>query len=338
MTRRFLVPALMGLLMLAAGCGGGSPTTASTPKSTGFAMIMTGPISDADYNALGYSALQDVGKAYGLKTAYSDNVAVADAASVARQYINSGFDIIAFHAGELISVATQLAPLFPKVRFIVEGSGPLNQAPPNVWNIARSYYPAFYLMGTLAARTTKTGTVAFLGAITFPDSIKGANSFFAGARSVNSNVKLLYAFTGDFVDPIKGRQGAEGLLQQGADVIVCFLNQAIQGVGQATEASTQPAFFTALYTDKLSLGPKTFLMSALFDFSTIYKDVIKKILNGQNTGNEPMELGHGIVIPADVIHNVPVDVKTQTLQAYNDILQGKVTVPTPIADKVTVPG
>lgn len=60
-------------------------------------MIMPGPIQDADFNAVGYVALQEVAKAYGLQVAHSESVAVADAERVSREYITSGYEIIAYH-------------------------------------------------------------------------------------------------------------------------------------------------------------------------------------------------------------------------------------------------
>src|SRR5690554_5561018 len=52
-----------------------------------FAMILPGPIQDADYNAIGYEAVQAVGSELGVETAYSEEVPVADAERVAREYI-----------------------------------------------------------------------------------------------------------------------------------------------------------------------------------------------------------------------------------------------------------
>src|ERR1041384_2551512 len=119
------------------------------------AMILPGTIQDADYKTLGYVALQDVGKALGVAVSHSENVAVADAERVSREYISSGHDIVAYHGGQFITIMQKLAAQFPKVVFIQEASGRVPNTPANVWIIGRKYYQGYYALGALAALSTK---------------------------------------------------------------------------------------------------------------------------------------------------------------------------------------
>lgn len=336
--------ALLTILLFAAACGGDSTDDAgsdngsgSDSDSGGFAMIMNGPVSDADYNALGFEAVEAIGEALDIRSEYSELVDVTDADRTAREYINDDFDIIAFHSGLYIPIALELANEFPDVTFIVESGGPMEDQPENVWNIGRAYYTAFYALGGLAAMASETGTVAFLGPIAdFPDGIRSANSFFDGARSVDPDIKLLHTFAGDFADPVKGRQAAESLINEDADVLATFLNQAILGVAEATEKAGQPTLFTALYTDKQELAPDNYVTSPIFDFASIFTQVVEEIQGGVRTGYLQMDPStDGIVLGE--IYNVSDEVAEKTKQLYDDIASGEVEIPTPSAEAIEVP-
>src|SRR5574341_535360 len=107
-----LVLAMLGFV--SAWSAGGPPEAAVAEAKKKMAMILPGSIQDADYNTVGYLALQEVGKAYDLPVSQSENVAVADAERISREYVNGGYDIIAYHGGQFPTISTKLAPLFPK--------------------------------------------------------------------------------------------------------------------------------------------------------------------------------------------------------------------------------
>ncbi|MBN9058007.1 MAG: BMP family ABC transporter substrate-binding protein, partial [Rhizobiales bacterium] len=50
------------------------------------AMILPGPISDNDWNSVGYNGLQAAAKALGAEVAYSENVTDSDAERILRDY------------------------------------------------------------------------------------------------------------------------------------------------------------------------------------------------------------------------------------------------------------
>src|SRR5947207_15555312 len=96
---RAIVMVVVSVLTVALPLGGGVEGQASRKM----AMILPGTIQDADFNTLGYVALQDVAKTLGVAVAHSENVAVADAERVSREYIASGHDIVAYHGGQFIT-------------------------------------------------------------------------------------------------------------------------------------------------------------------------------------------------------------------------------------------
>jgi basic membrane protein A len=316
-----------------AATGGGDATAAGGDQT--FAIILPGPIQDADYNAIAYEGLDDLAADFGITTEYSEQVAVADAERVAREYIDSGADMVAFHGGQFLTIATDLAAEFPDTVFIAESSGEMADQPDNVWNIAREFAPGFYVQGAHAALMTESNTIAFLGGIDIPDYKAGANAMFAGARAVNPDVELLYNFTGDQNDAVTGRQSADALIGQGADVLVLGLNNAIYGVAEASAAADSPVYMTSSFTDKVSIAPDTFLMSTIWDFTGAFAQAIEGIQAGETSGVIPMSPASGLITLGE-LHNTPDDVAAQVTDLWDQVVAGEVEVPV-MTDEVVVP-
>ena len=199
---------LLALALVAAACGddsdeAGADTSESDADRPGVAMILPGPISDADYNAVAYEALETTGEELDVETAYTDSVSVADAERVAADYADNGFEVVILHGAQFGTAVATLAPRYPDTEFIIQSSGEQEGLPDNVYNLARTYVPGFYLLGRLAASTSTTGTIAFLGGLDLPDFKGGANAVYEGAVSVNPDIKMQVSFTGDQNDPVR---------------------------------------------------------------------------------------------------------------------------------------
>lgn len=315
---------------------GSTGTTSTGHKVTNFAMILPGPVTDADYNAVGLKTVQAVGKELSIHTAYSESVAVVDAARVAADYVSRGFTTIAFHGTQYVSIAEQLAPTYPKVEFIIETAAQIPNLPKNIFDLGRTYIGGYYALGQLAAKATKTGTIAFLGGLDIPDFKGGANAAYAGALAVNKNIKMRYAFTGDQNDPVKARQSAQALLGQGADVLLVSLNGGLAGAVQAVKAAGSHVLFTSLHTDKHSLAPQNFLASMEFGYQTVYPKLLKEMSAGTAGSYLEMSPTNGGVTFSPV-YNVP----PATSDAFNTLVKGlesgSVKPPKVDLTKVTIP-
>jgi basic membrane protein A len=302
------------------------PPAVKTPASAiKFAMIIPGSISDADYNMLGYNATEDLSKKLGITAEYSEQVAVADASSVAVQYINRGFNMIAFHGGQYVANVEDLAPQYPNVVFIAESGGPDPKlTAPNIWNIGRRVYLTQYAYGVLAAKMTKTKKVAFLAGTKFANFISSINTIDQAIAATDPSVKLIYTFTGDQNDAVKGRQGAEALMAQGADFILIDLNGGCFGAIDGIKASATPVLFSSLYTDKSALAPNNFTSSPIYDFYGVFSYIVNQVQNGTTSGYYDMKPGNGIVMSP--FYNVPADVQKSVTDVWGQVASGAISL------------
>ena len=323
--------AVLGLLV--AGILGDTAGSAEAADKKKMGMIFPGSIQDADFNAVGYLALQEVGKVHDLQVSHSESVAVADAERISREYINNGYDIIAYHGGQFPTISMKLAALYPKVTFIQEASGRLPNAPANFWVMSRKWYQGFYVLGALGALTTKTNKVGFIGGVRIPDSVATVNAIQQAIREYHPAAQLIHTHVGDFNDPIKARQTAEAQINAGVDFIVQMVNYGQYGVVEAVKASSRPVLITTHQTEKWDLAPRHLTASLLAHFIVPYKEVVGQILKGKRTGYYEMRPGAGLEISE--IRNVPPDVATRVKGIARDVVAGK-AIPE-VTDRILTP-
>lgn len=322
--RPFLL--LLGWTLL--GFGPGAPAEAAGLK---MGMIMPGTIQDSDFNALGYMALQQIQKQYGLAVSHSEQVAVADAERVAREYLGAGFGIVAFHGAQYLTMAQKLATQSPQANFIIVSQG--RNFPPNVWNITRKFHEGFYPLGTLAAHVSKSQRIGYIAGIRLPDFIASLNASYEAVRQVSPQAQFVYAFTGDQNNPVKARQTAEAQIAGGVDVIISALNLGFLGLVEAAQSARSPVLLTSFYTDKTPMAPKVLLTSLVLDFSKPYLAIVGDILKGRRGGNYDMRPGSGMELAP--ILNASPKVVQRVESVFQEVVRGK-AVPE-VLDRVLVP-
>ena len=241
---------LATLILVLAGCQGapggqaqtpgGTPTgTAAEPDETqaaepiDFAACMVsdvGGVDDKGFNQNSYDGLEMAEEQHGVEIAFLESQAATDYERNINTFIDRGCDIIVT-VGFLLGDATQAAAeantdqLFSIVDFAYD--------PPieNVQGLVFDTKSASMLAGYLAAGMSETGTVGTFGGVKIGPVTDFMDGFVAGVNYHNdqngTDVNVLGwdpeaqdgTFTGDFEDQDKGRQTAEALMQEGADII-----------------------------------------------------------------------------------------------------------------------
>jgi len=221
---------------------------------------------------------------------------------------------------------------FPSTNFaIIDDSS--NQAP-NLANLVFAANEGSYLVGVLAAKASKTGTVGFIGGVNVPLLQSFQAGFDAGAKATNPSIKILDKyltqppdFTG-FNDAAKGQITGKGMYDQGADVVYAAAGGSGTGVFKAAKAAGKWAI--GVDSDQyLTAGDlaSVVLSSALKRVDTATYDFIKSAVDGTPlTGVQTFNLknngvGYSKSNPAVQPYEADVDA------AAADIISGKITVP-----------
>ena len=131
---------------------------------------------------------------------------------------------------------------------------------PNVTSVTFKEEEGSFLAGALAAMTTKTKTIAFLGGIDIPLLRKFEAGYAAGARQIDPSVKVLVKYVGSFDDPAAGKELSGLLYDEGADIIYVAAGKA--GLGAIDQAKTRPGdYVIGVDSDQDALAPGKVLTS-----------------------------------------------------------------------------
>jgi len=320
-----ILVALVGILSFSVGC---TPKTeeVGTPEFK-LAALFPGSIQDADYNAIGYVALQETGNKYDIKTAYSEKVVVPDAERVMKEYINEGHNIVWVHGAQFNGVALKIGDDYPDTTFIIEVDGEPAEKKANFWYMDRNWYTGFYVLGALAGLKTKTGKIGYIGGLELPYTHGELNAVQQAIDDLGSTAKIEYIYVGDYNDPLKTRQAAEGLISKDVDVILSSVNLGNYGLYNAVKEAGKLVYITTKFTSKKELAPDHYLTSDLFDYIIPLREIVGKILSGEKGGYLFLKYGKGQARYTDFpIQNVSKEINVKVQQVANDIESGKIKV------------
>lgn len=134
--RKLLALLLVCLLVIGSvvmvGCGASNESKESEPQESKteeqpaveeekpyrVAMVMTGPINDAGWNASAHDGLMKAQKELGVEVAFTENVAAPDWETAIRDYGDQGYDLIICHGFQLTDATKNVAPDYPDQMFL----------------------------------------------------------------------------------------------------------------------------------------------------------------------------------------------------------------------------
>mgnify|MGYP006275778125 CR=1 FL=1 len=146
------------------------------------------------------------------------------------------------HANALAKVA----PEFPEAEFVIVDA--VVEAP-NVRSVVYREHEGGYVVGVIAALTSETGVLGFVGGMDVPLIRKFACGYVQGAKAVDPGTEVLVGMTGDtpaaWSDPVRGGEIARGQIDRGADVVM----QAAGGTGLGVLQAAADAGVYGIGTD-----------------------------------------------------------------------------------------
>lgn len=281
--RWFAACMLITLTAVMAACGGGG--SASTQPDSGssgggdefkVALLTPGPVNDNGWNSIAYNGLKQIEEELGAATQYSEKVAASDMKEFILGYASEGYDVVIGHGFEFADVMKEVAKDYPETWFLVT-SATVSQEP-NVASISINNREQGYLMGTVAALMSKTGTVAAIGGTEIPPISNSVKGFEEGAKAAVPSVQVLTTMTGSNDDITKAKETAISLIEKGADVVMTNANAA--GLGGIEAAKQEGVLAIGSNQDQNPKAPDTVVTSVIQDYPKAMAVVVKRIKDG----------------------------------------------------------
>lgn len=153
-----------------------------------------------------------------------------------RAFAERGYDLIIGVGFAQAPIMERVAREYPNIHFaIVDGVSEL----PNVASLVFKEHEGSYLVGMLAAKTSKTGTIGFLGGMDIGLIHRFEGGYEEGARAVNPNIRVIQNYVGvtdsAWNNPGKGKELALAQIGKGADVIFTAAGNSGLGAFDAVE-------------------------------------------------------------------------------------------------------
>src|SRR6266436_7386933 len=110
-----------------------------------------------------------------------------------RAFAERGYDLIIGVGFAQAPIMELVAKDYPNIHFaIIDGVSQL----PNVASLVFKEHEGSYLVGVLAAKTTKTNTLGFVGGMDIPLIHRFEKGYEEGAKSVNPNIRIVQNYVG----------------------------------------------------------------------------------------------------------------------------------------------
>jgi basic membrane protein A len=267
--------------------GGGEKKAASDYK---VALLATGAVNNRSWANSWADGAERARDEFGIQLELVGNADAPDQyVSQGSAFAAQGYDLLIFAHGAMHDPAIRVAKQFPDVQIVqvyqhASEEEAKEQDPPNLGHVDPEQAEVTFLAGILAGLMTKTNTIGTVYGFPFPALTRQPESFELGARCVNPDVKALQRRSDSFTDAAAARAAASTLIDQRADFLLSAVDQAVQGVIQATAQAgggDQGPFAVASYFDSNDLNPEAVITSALYGLDEIAYDVIKRGVNDE---------------------------------------------------------
>ncbi|QWT17396.1 BMP family ABC transporter substrate-binding protein [Collinsella sp. zg1085] len=332
--------ALAGTLALAlVGCGGATPAakdagSAEATKSTYKVAMVTdmGGVNDQSFNQLAWEGLQQLSKDTGIKVGYTESKQEADYAPNLDKATDQGNDLV-WGIGFAMSKAIQEhAKKNPDVHVAIIDSayGDAEQLDNLTGVTFRSQEPSF-VVGYIAAMTSQTGKVGFVGGVksdvlnTFEYGYRAGVAYANKENGKNVEVSVQYLET--FTDAAKGKAAGQKLYADGCDVIFQAAGNAGNGVIEAAVDANK--LVIGVDKDQHAQAPENVLTSALKRVDKAVIEVSEMASKGKEIGRQNINLGMAEDAAGISEHHelMSDDVYQKALDLVKQIKDGKIMPP-----------
>ena len=179
-----------------------------------------------------------------------------------RRFARDGHNPIVVIGFSQAAALEKVAKEFPDTNFAIVD---MVVEQPNVRSTVFKEHEGSYLVGVMAAKASKTGTVGFVGGMDIPLIRKFACGYAQGVKATNPDAKVIVNMTGTtpaaWNDPVKGGEIAKTQIDQGADVVYAAAGST--GIGVLQMAKDQGKLSIGVDANQNYLHPGSVLTSML---------------------------------------------------------------------------
>lgn len=200
------------------------------------------------------------------------------------------------------------------------------EAPDNVMSLSFKEEEGSFLVGVIAALTTETQTLGFVGGVEDGTIESFEFGYRAGIKAVNPEARVLIEYTGCFDNAANGKTAALSLIEEGADVIFHAAGEC--GIGVIEAAAERDVWAIGVDKDQSDLDPDAVLCSMFKRVDNGVYLSIQSFMEGKFEGAVyEFGLDFEAVGYSDNAGNLSEEIRTQADLYAEAIIAGDIYVP-----------
>jgi basic membrane protein A len=238
---------------------------------------------------------------------------------------DSGYQIVINNAFSMADAVTQVADAYPQVQFVILDTV---VDKPNVISATYETHKGSFLAGVVAAMTSKSGIIGFVGGMKIPTIERFEVGYIEGAKYINPGITVISKYVGNdanaWSDAARGKALTEDLASNGADVV--YHAAGGTGLGVIDGCASRGIWAIGVNIDQEYIAPDTVLTSMLTRGDNAVFQAIEAQTKGVKLGNRlVMDLdndGVGVVLS----RHLSAEVKAKVEEVKRKIISGEIVV------------
>jgi basic membrane protein A len=330
------VLALVAGIAALAGCGGGGGSKATTSSSAPFVVLVTdiNQLNDHGFNQLAYQGLLRAERNLGIRGDVYQSASAQDYVPNLSTAARKNADLVVAVGFDQAAAVAKVAKQFPNTHFAIIDVDQTSLAgrPKNVEGLIFREQEVGYLAGYLAGLQERqrggNNTIGSVGGEKQPPVDRYIAGYQAGARKADPTVKLLNAYSQDWVDQAKCKNAALSQIAAGANIV--FQVAGGCGLGVLDAAKERNVWGIGVDADQSYLGPQV-LTSAMKRVDVSVYSTIQQVLAHKFAGgtNAVFSLKNNGVALGKISPKVPQADVRKVRQIAQQIADGTITnIPT----------
>lgn len=289
-----------------------------------------GGIHDKSFNQSAYEGLKKAEEDGLITLKYLESTSDADYEKHVNTFVEQEVDVILGIGFKLEETIYNAALEYPEVKFAVVDAaldGGKGQVPANAEGIMFQANEGAFLGGYLAALTTKTNKLGLIIGVDAPILNAFATGFYAGAWTHNKDITIFGQYANSFADVAKGKNLAEQMYSQDADIIYSAAGDT--GNGAIESAKERDKWAIGVDRDQYELAPKNMLTSTMKRVDIAVYNVVQKISKGEAFGGKTVFYGmkEGAVGLAPSTQNISAENLKLVEEMATKLQNGEVKAP-----------
>lgn len=285
--RVFVLLTLCLFPLLLAACNNQSSAASETGKIRVGIVFDIGGKDDRSFNAAAWQGVQRAARDLPIVLRDIEPGTPNAIEPAMRAFAERGFDLIVGVGFAQAPIMELVAKDYPHINFaIIDGVSQL----PNVASLVFKEQEGSYLVGMLAAKTSKTGTIGFLGGMDIGLIHRFEKGYEEGAQAVNPNIRVIQNYVGvtdsAWNNPGKGKELSLAQIQKGADVIFTAAGNSGLGAFDAVEQQGKQNgrathYVIGVDSNQNMVKPGFVLTSMVKRVDNVVYNIVQDVVNGR---------------------------------------------------------